>query len=790
MSTIQKTKLHFSVAGHITQLLGRQAILNETMAIFELCKNGYDAEATKVDVFFEDVSGPNGRIRIVDNGDGMTEEDIRKKFMVIATSSRTREKKTSSGRIVSGEKGIGRFAMERLSHRTIIYSYPKNESKAYKITIEWDRYELEDITLNEVGNDFEPIEKKDPNRSGVEIVCEVLRDVMNETKIKKIEKHLRLLVAPEGFPVKLPFNITLNAPEYDITSKSLKSGWFDKAPFKFEGRLDGNGRGAIQVWYKGEKIVGATLDHKRCKNGFVIDDLTKCGPVIYKMWGFPKDSTDEEKWQKWYGSSIAPNLLDWVDNNQGVRIYRDEFRVLPYGEPDNDWTNRAAAARKLAGVLPKKNIVGWVKISQEDNPGLIPSATRFHLIEDDDGPYTDLKKFVMECDQILDRIMHDERVEERKKKQKNIPLELEKIAKKVRGLKELPDEIKRPLSREITENATYLKNEQQEVKKTEERLMSKLEAYRDLASLGIQTSVVSHEVSQELGNLIALSELFERRLRANSLTKNQLYDIQSDLSSSIRFIRDYMTLVKNFTSALKGDQEEFRKKSVINIKKEIEFYVDRMSTLLERYNIRVINLIPNVFDIYMYRADFQSIIFNLFSNSIKGIIRQRSKLDDLDRAKKQNTIKINLDPNPSTAYVGLVFSDDGTGVRPAIQDRIFDLFFSDYNRPGEVLKGSGLGLTLVQEIVEGYGGNIELIENEFKPGASFLIKFRSEEIKVPKSEIKNKTLYQEDNSFKVKPILLKPKIKTRSQKTTKKKTKKRVLRKSKSKKKKTKRKKI
>ena len=170
--------------------------------------------------------------------------------------------------------------------------------------------------------------------------------------------------------------------------------------------------------------------------------------------------------------------------------------------------------------------------------------------------------------------------------------------------------------------------------------MSKLEAYRDLASLGIQTSVVSHEVSQDLSNLISLSEIFERGLSKNSLSKKELFEIQSDMSSSVRFIRDYMSLVKNFTITLKADQIEFRKKTKFNMNEEIEFYKNRMGTLFERNNIDFINLIPKESDIYMYRADFQSIIFNLISNSIKAIIRRRNTMNPYKKSTYRNKIKI------------------------------------------------------------------------------------------------------------------------------------------------------
>jgi len=726
-------KIHFKVEGHLAKLLGRQSILNVIFAVFELCKNGFDADATEVEVFFENLLLGNGRVRIVDNGHGMNLDDIKNKFMMVATTSRTGKTVSPSGRIIVGEKGIGRFAMERLSHRTIVISYPKGESKAYKITINWDRFEVDGISFTEVGNDLEVFDKDDPKRHGIEIISENLREDDEWTKktITKIDKQLGRLVDPEGFPQQLPFEIKLNAPEFGIKERSVSSGFFDKAPYQLVGKLLPDGKITLVIKYKGKKIVGQGIKDKFCQDGLVGDNPARCGPVTYRMWGFPFDPSGEHRWDKWYGLRFLLNIKDWVSISKGIRIFQDGFRVMPYGEPDNDWTNRDFHARNLSGSLAKRNIVGWVNISQIENPKLIPSSTRFHLIEDDEGPFSDLKNFVVECDKVLDRILNHERETYVLKVQKNIPEKLEAIGKKIRGMKELPSETRMSLSREVTETAKYAKDEKIEKQKETERLLSKLEAYRDLASLGITTGLVAHEISDDLANLIATVEYFEERLKTNDLTKKDLDEIHSNLSSSVRFIRDYMNLVRNFTITLKGDQDEFRRKTVLDVKQELEFYSEKLESLFQRYNIRFHPIIPEDLKVFMYRADFQSIVFNLITNSVKSIVRKRNSFDSIEKARTKHTIKISLAPNPSTTFLQLVFSDDGAGVRPAIRDRIFDIFFSDYKKEHEILKGSGLGLNLVKEITESYAGGVELLpESEFKSGASFLVKLKKELISV------------------------------------------------------------
>jgi signal transduction histidine kinase len=215
--------------------------------------------------------------------------------------------------------------------------------------------------------------------------------------------------------------------------------------------------------------------------------------------------------------------------------------------------------------------------------------------------------------------------------------------------------------------------------------------------------------------------------------KKEFKKISQGLIASSTFIRDYMMLVKGFTAALTGDEKQFRQKTIIDPKKDLDFYLEKMRTLFQRYNIIVRNELPDNQYLYMYKADFQSIIFNLFSNSLKAIVKLRTKKKL--KSNNKNYIKIYADQTLMTPskYISIVFSDDGTGVRQGIQDRIFDLFISDYNPEDDKLRGSGLGLTLLREITQNYDGDIKLVKSDFNPGASFCFYFDRKSVKIPDS---------------------------------------------------------
>ena len=714
--------LHFKFESRLAKLLGRQSVTNERDAVYELVKNAYDADSTEVFVSFENISEKDSKIIISDNGTGMTREDFENKFMVVATSSRVRDNVSPSGRYVVGEKGIGRFAMERLGRRTTITSYPKNKEKGYKLTIEWDRYEVEGRTFEEIGNTFEIFTKKDSHKHGTIITNEFLRDPWSETKIVGLNRKLGLLITPAGFKTKLPFNIVLTASEFGIKKTPIKSNLFSKAPYKLKSILKDN-KIQLIVWEKNKKII--SVEHQ---NSIIEDVEMRCGPATYHMWGFPIDKPGESYWSRWYGQMHLGAIEGFVRENQGIKIYRDGFRVMPYGEKGIDWTDRAGAARRASGVLPIHSMVGWIEISSAKNPDLITTTTRHRLIEDE--KYNDLRNFVLETDKVLDKYMHERRVKRRQEERKSVPDILDLTAKRLNKLN-IPDEIKKPLIINLKDSSAFLREQEDEHERERERLMYKIEAYRNLASLGISTATVAHELNVHLGNIIAISERLKRHLEKKHLSNLELMKMSIELYASTKFVQDYMSHIRQFTSTLKSNEPSFRKKSEINVKNELGISFEWFENYFERFNIQLIIDLPEDLNVYMFSADFQSIFMNLLSNSIKAFIRERKELNEIDIAKKKNKIRISMNQNPRITNLEIVYSNDGPAVNPRISKSIFDSFVSDYDELDKSTMGSGLGLSLTREIIESYGGEIELVESEFEPGVTFKITFPWGDIKKP-----------------------------------------------------------
>ena len=733
-------KWHFIASGRLFQILGRQSVSNEVGALFELIKNCYDADAIKVLVSFEGIQSNAGRIIIKDNGVGMTTSDFFNKFRVIATPAKIIEKFTPSGRRVVGEKGIGRIAMDRLGEKVTIVSKSQNDTQGFKTTINWERYLVEDVTIDTVGNDIEyfdipldvvkegeTVEDDSEFKYGLEVIIEILRDDWNKEKIEALGNKLGELVTPKGFKTKLPFSIQLQAKEFGIDAKPVKSLYLDKAMYQLEATLKGD---KIQIYLKDNQIKRE--DQKEiysvAKNNHIFsfkDELErdcKCKNVKYRMWGFPlgapKEKEDYEKFydRTWYHSA----LRDFTEENGGIKIYRDNFKVRPYGDKGNDWLGRERAQRTLSGSLPNRSMIGWVEISTDDNPELIDTTTREKILEDSQA-YIDLVDFVMFVNSLLDDYTKQKRIKKIEKKKKDIPGLINRTATSIARNDQIPDEIKKPIVIELRGISLDAKEKFEQLEAEEEELMTKFEATRNLSSLGITVGIFAHEVNSTLTNLMSVAENIKEKYDRKTISKKDLDNTAIQLYSSVEFLNAYASLVRGFTSSLTSAHPSFRRKEKINVLDELNEMFSLAGILLKRLNILSDVRIPKNVNIYMYRSDFQSIFLNLLSNSVKAIRRKRREYSEVERRTKQNHIMITLADDPKTFYLRINFTDDGTGVKEAIKEKMFNYFVTDYVEKDEEASGSGLGLSLIKEIVESYDGNIQLAVPEFKPGATFQI---------------------------------------------------------------------
>ena len=148
-------KLKYNISARTTILIGREGVSRADGAVIELIKNTYDADADFCYISF-DVK--NDKIYILDNGVGMTKQIIQESWMLIGTDNKKFNYLSERQRVKSGEKGIGRFALDRLGRMCTMYTKSKNEPLIYWYN-NWDKFEESGKTLDEIEADFDYLNK-------------------------------------------------------------------------------------------------------------------------------------------------------------------------------------------------------------------------------------------------------------------------------------------------------------------------------------------------------------------------------------------------------------------------------------------------------------------------------------------------------------------------------------------------------------------------------------------------------------------------------------------------------
>ena len=199
----------FRISSYLKDIIGRDLVTNEFVAIFELVKNSFDAQATRVDIEFDP---DNGTITIVDDGLGMSATDIRDKWLFVAYSDKAlaepdtyRDKIKPAGQF-AGSKGIGRFACDTLGRQLELYSRAEGGKSISKLDIDWTKFEQNSteefqhiqVTLS-TAQSFPAIRNAEPPTDhGTVLVIQNTRQAWNADHIRRLRQDLAKLIDPFG----------------------------------------------------------------------------------------------------------------------------------------------------------------------------------------------------------------------------------------------------------------------------------------------------------------------------------------------------------------------------------------------------------------------------------------------------------------------------------------------------------------------------------------------------------------------------------------------------------------
>ncbi|MCK0166224.1 ATP-binding protein [Jannaschia sp. S6380] len=378
-------------------MLGDELIGTPRLAVFELVKNAYDADASSVSVSMRLDASP-ARITIQDDGTGMTLETIRDIWLVPGNGHRGEQRRNLHrseryNRLPLGEKGIGRFAAHKLGERIELVTRAKDALEC-RVVIDWTRLirkkYLEDASVK--------IAEREPkvfteNETGTRIRITGLRTTWQRGEIRRLYNQMLSMTSP--FEGAGEFQAELEVPGYENWIEDLygPDDVIDVAPWKFMFDVDQLGRviwsysfrgiPGIKVsprWTRSRKRMPIPLrgGNEKSRKTANADFMKGIGPVHGVIYAYDRDAKIISQ------MSNAKSFTDYLDDNGGVRVYRDGVRVYNYGEAGDDWLGLDlrrvnAPQRKLSRNI----LIGSVSLDLQHSGGLIEKTNREGFVEND-----------------------------------------------------------------------------------------------------------------------------------------------------------------------------------------------------------------------------------------------------------------------------------------------------------------------------------------------------------------------------------------------------------------------
>ncbi len=731
---------HTVDAGHIRNI-GEQSVSNKIQAILELVKNTYDADSPDCTVTFHGTEGATqpkiSKITIEDHGVGMTKGDICNKFMKVGTGTKIEE--TISPKLrrrVSGEKGMGHYSAQRLGDVITVTTTPepfdgrllsREDNMTYVLELDWSRY-VPGTDFGKIPNTLRTTTRRRP---GTVIEISELRDSWTahgrNSDLEILAKNLGNVMLPkvmrDGTKDEFDARIKLEGFEADLPDP--QGTLLDHAPYKITASLRKD-RIGFQVFRRSKNKTTMQQIGGNLVNGSMIKakDAT-CGDADITVYWFPG------RFQDWAVGAMTPrHLKEQLDENYGIKIYNDEIRVMPYGEKENDWlglgTRKSGPASK--GKVRNVHLVGFLRLSRKNNPGIVETTTRQAIREN--SAFKSLKEdFVIpvieEMEASAQKVKGEEEDLAKKTHHANVAkVEIDRLKKTTEYLP-IDTDAKNDIVSKLNKVSKQIVLREAEYNKKEEHLLTNLEMYRNLSTVGIQTIAFNHEIIDPiritrttLDNLINLYDGMTPKQRLKYLEKC-LNKVVSALN--------WANHIREFASLLSGRDVVKKQPTIISIDEVLQDVRDGLSPVLDALNINMRDpvILGDIPDVAINKASFESILINLISNATRSLKRvQRNKVIQISISKDDTSIR-------------LEFEDNGYGIGEDIKDKIFRPFFTTYKNPTDM--GTGMGLTIVKEIVEEeYGGKVilaETVSEEAHPGrgmAKFLVRLSLDTIKVDK----------------------------------------------------------
>ena len=737
-----KGTLTFRPRARLLYLLGHELISDEAIAVTELVKNGYDADAEEVRVTLTNVTKKAiGIIEIRDTGHGMTQQIVKQAWMEPARDNKKgadgqRSRTKRFNRLPLGEKGIGRFSADKLGLRLEIISrfceFDPKTKKAINLSpeevvlvIEGKKF-LEDAYLDEIECQWLTRNPKEFPRDehGTLLRISGLRVDWSRELVEKVRNTLARLSSPVD--EAKDFNVIFKSTDFQDLSSKIENPLLSIAPFFLDAQINTDGVMTYKIRGPDKKEPEeGEIDLRIGNDHFFISNQDGsgyrkpvCGPFGFKLYAFERDRAKAKK----YG--MDKPKLDLLNLLCGVSIYRDSFRVAPYGEHGNDWLNFDRRRVLNPGkVLGNDRVIGFVEISQSLNPVLRDKTNREGLIEEGNA-FADLRELTMVAADFLGLYRYDSEPHEKRKVRK-----IEEGKNAINEGKQSIDEIS---SRVVTALAcartSLMENNFEEAKKAIDSaeaevqrnkeaskqieeggktLLEELQLSSDqitylvsLAGIGMTAERMTHEFSHALKHAV---NSLQNGLGILNRDRNHDPEINKNITLAINYLMAAKDQVKQMEPLYYSRRKETETLNVAEIARSMEILY---SNTIKELELKLEIIGDPDLEVDMGRGHLMQVFDNLFDNAFFWL------------KYKPNTERPKICIKTSRKDKTVIFADNGPGIDEHVKDHLFEPFVS--TKPN----GRGLGLFIISDILQNYKAEIDIMtEGSILKGANFIIKF-------------------------------------------------------------------
>ena len=671
------------------RLIGRDLITDRVTALFELVKNCYDANATEVTITFDNVGiDKNGEssISIKDDGIGMSFTDIKDKWMVIGTSNKRSNPFSPEPfyRKCVGEKGIGRFAVDKLGDKVNIITKQSEEKQWLDVEIDWEAYYKQSSDSNEIKlftdieNHYEYYDSESINEHGTTLKITSVREIWLENDIKRFIAEAGKLVSPFA-NMSYPMQIKVIAPEYGIETIATKNmDDVSIATTSFSLGFD----------ISSQTQDSAYFDEETGKINVRTIPIKSFGGIKMKVYYF------DEAARRRYRKEFPNNQID------GVKIYRDSIITTPFAENESEDDKK----RDVLGIdkrlwmnifdrVSTREIIGIVEITKNDNPMIIDATNRQDFV--DNEQYRDLKEFIITQLDAIEGYKKYLRKQKRKESRNNLESagqEIQSFISSVESIAEQNPNLKdslTPVVEQAKKTGKAVRTAIKEKKEAEEEFARKESVYMSIMSLQEYAIHITHAVRTTLNKIRDRVEYF-----------NLFFPDPTEEDVFKRYAKEmyveFLNVNKVIDYMLSYSQSNIQPEDIELDKTIREIFVE-YTPLFNANGITTDLIIPEKVMLKNTRRQFfRDILQNLIDNSIKAVKDAEQKI-------------IRCTVSVAKEELIIMLSDTGYGIPQEKRTWVFGV----YNTTTQDQGGAGIGLYIVKTRVESLKGKVFVTDSEF-----------------------------------------------------------------------------